>query len=280
MNMSKNDSGSESEGEELPLLEPSKKAIYNREGLLECLEEIRWPEDVKWIHKLTIDHVQDQDIDVNDDITREMAFYTQALEGVRQAYAKVEKMGGIPFFRPADYYAEMVKSDSHMLRIKSRILQDKKQIVEADERKKSREAKKISKQVQSQKLKERAKSKKDDIESVKKWRKQRQQSGYAPGKDEELLNSMLESGTATATGKKRPGVAPGDRTGGISKRGAKFGKGIPNSGRPGGGKNREYKDSKFGNGGRKGGRKQNTAETTNDIKGFNRGFKVNKRRKI
>ena len=105
-------------------------------------------------------------------LAREMAFYTQALDGTRQAFEKLQSMG-LPFLRPPDYYAEMVKTDSHMLKIKGKLLIEKKKIEEAEERKKAREAKKISKEVQAQKNKERAKRKKEDIESVKKWRKQR-----------------------------------------------------------------------------------------------------------
>ncbi|ONI22226.1 hypothetical protein PRUPE_2G115400 [Prunus persica] len=43
---------------------------------------------------------------------------------------------------------------------------------------------------------------------------------------------------------------------------------------------REIKDSKFGFGGRKGSKKQNVAETTNDLRGFNRdSLSRNKKRK-
>ncbi|XP_072958388.1 probable rRNA-processing protein EBP2 homolog [Typha angustifolia] len=258
-----NDEESESDIEtEKVLTVPSKKAIYNREGLLEKIEDIAWPENVEWIHKLTIDHDQAEEIDVNDDLTRELAFYTQALEGTRQAFGKLQSMG-IPFLRPPDYYAEMVKTDVHMLKVKGKLLSEKKKIEEAEERKKAREAKKIAKEVQAQKTKERAKRKKEDIESVKKWRKQRQQSGFAKGKDNEMdLAFDGEEGFGRPK-KGRPGVAPGDRSGGFAKRGKK--------GQENNKKNRERKQSKFGHGGRKGMKKQNTAETTNDFKGFNKG---------
>lgn len=36
--------------------------------------------------------------------------------------------------RPHDYYAEMVKSDGHMARIKQQLVYEQKQIEEADER--------------------------------------------------------------------------------------------------------------------------------------------------
>ncbi|MCP6508485.1 EBP2 family rRNA-processing protein, partial [Klebsiella pneumoniae] len=79
--------------------EPRKKAIYNREGILEKLEDIAWPENVDWRHKLSIDHDQAEKVDVNDDLAREFAFYTQALGGARQAFEKLQSMK-VRFLRP------------------------------------------------------------------------------------------------------------------------------------------------------------------------------------
>ncbi|GLJ28066.1 hypothetical protein SUGI_0551060 [Cryptomeria japonica] len=201
----------DSEGEEdAPLSEPRKDAVYNTVGLHDKLEEIGWPDNVNWIDKLCVEYKREGEIDANDDLAREMAFYTQALEGTRQAYNKLQAMG-IPFLRPEDYYAEMVKTDNHMLKVKDKLLFQKQKIEEAEERRKSREAKKLSKAVQAAKLKERAKKKKEDFESVKKWRKMRQNSGFKDGDDEMPLD-FEEGKSSFQKGKKmRPGVSPGDR---------------------------------------------------------------------
>ncbi|KDO65369.1 hypothetical protein CISIN_1g037248mg [Citrus sinensis] len=135
------------EEEDVKLAEPSKQAVYNRDGLEEKLQDIGWPENAGWIHKLTIDIDQEQEVDVNDDLKREASFYTQALEGTRQAFEKLQSMG-LPFLRPADYYAEMVKSDAHMEKVKCLLLSEQKEIEEAEERKKAREAKKLAKEIQ------------------------------------------------------------------------------------------------------------------------------------
>ncbi|KAK9293151.1 hypothetical protein L1049_021137 [Liquidambar formosana] len=259
------------EDEDVKLTEPSKNSIFNSDGLLDKLGDISWPENVEWIHKLSIDIDREQEVDVNDDLTRELAFYTQALEGTRQAFQKLQSMGH-PFLRPSDYYAEMVKSDTHMVKVKGRLLAEKKNIEEADERRKAREAKKMAKEVQAEKLKERAKQKKDDIESVKKWRKQRQQSGFAGGDKDGEMGLPFEDGKVfEKSNKRRPGVAPSDRSGGKARQGGKGKKGM---------KKRESRDSKFGFGGRKGLKKQNTAETTNDLGGFKKGhFSGDRKRK-
>eukprot|EP00268_Persea_americana_P013714 TRINITY_DN1609_c1_g1_i1.p1 TRINITY_DN1609_c1_g1~~TRINITY_DN1609_c1_g1_i1.p1 ORF type:complete len:300 (+),score=115.56 TRINITY_DN1609_c1_g1_i1:145-1044(+) len=260
---------SESESDdELMLNEPSKDAVYNREGILDKLGDISWPENLDWMHKLSIDYNQEQEVDVNDDLTRELAFYTQALEGTRQAFEKLQSMG-LPFLRPPDYYAEMVKTDAHMEKLRSRLLVEKKRIEEAEERRKAREAKKIAKEVQAQKLKERAQQKKQEIESVQKWRKQRQQSGFADGgKGFDEMGLDFEDGKTFQRSKKRPGVAPGDRSGGRARQG---GGGKGKKGMEKKRKGREFKDSKFGFGGRKGLKKQNTADTVDDFRGFNKG---------
>ncbi|XP_050212072.1 probable rRNA-processing protein EBP2 homolog [Mercurialis annua] len=261
---------SESEEEDVKQSEPSKNAIFNRDGLLDKLQDISWPENVSWIHKLSIDIEQEQVVDVNDDLARELAFYTQALEGTRKAFEKIEATG-LPFLRPSDYYAEMVKTDVHMGKVKGRLLAEKKNMEEAEERKKARESKKLSKEVQAQKQKERAAQKKGEIESVKKWRKQRQQSGFPGGDKGGDMKLPFDDGEAFGRpNKKRPGVSPGDRSGGKGKKdwNKKQNK-------------RDGRDSKFGFGGRKGLKKQNAADTTNNFKGFNKdsGAAGNKKRK-
>ncbi|OIS96506.1 putative rrna-processing protein ebp2-like protein [Nicotiana attenuata] len=182
----------------------------------------------------------------------------QALECVRQAYLMFHSMGH-PFLRPSDYFADMVKSDAHMEEIKGVVLKEMKKIEDVEERRKARENKKFAKEVQAQKIKERAKQKKEEIEVVKKWRKQRQQSGFDKESvgDLDLAFDGDRKKVFQRSNKKRPSVSPGDRSGGKAK--------GPDKKR----KSREFKNSKFGFGGRKGLKKQNTAETTDDFIGFN-----------
>ena len=61
----------------------------------------------------------------------------------------------LPFTRPPDYFAEMVKSDAHMERIRQRFLDEKDKIKRSEQKRKEREGKKFGKQVQMEKLKER-----------------------------------------------------------------------------------------------------------------------------
>ena len=53
-------------------------------------------------------------LDIHDDLKREVAFYDSALEAVNIARSRCKK-AGIPFSRPEDFFAEMVKTDGEYL---------------------------------------------------------------------------------------------------------------------------------------------------------------------
>lgn len=322
------------EPQEIPQQIPRLNAVYNSIALHEKLEEIGWPDGIDWLQTLGVSYDQPGEIDVNDDLAREMAFYTQALEGTLEAYSKLQE-SGLPFLRPEDYYAEMVKSDTHMLKVKDLLLTQQKQYEEADARRKSREAKRFAKEVQAEKLKERAQQKKQNIDSVKKWRKMRQKNGFNAGEDDfpvdfedeepsskkrRKLNpaygdrrggnsgeGLPRSKEGVAVGRRSPGnlsgsgrafnakVAPWDRSGGKnrvsfigSKAGSEGGKaprgwtgdkfdGFPVNfkGRKGVAKSRHLRNAKYGNGGKKGFKKQNTAESSAAGGGYKGRFKGN-----
>ena len=64
---------------------------------------------------------------VDDDVERELAFYNQALEAAKAAVGELEARN-VPWLRPRDYYAEMVKSDEHMARVKEQLMLEQKSI--------------------------------------------------------------------------------------------------------------------------------------------------------
>jgi rRNA-processing protein EBP2 len=103
--------------------------------------------------------------DVEDDLNRELAFYKQCLSSVKDARKKLKKEG-VSFSRPVDYFAEMVKSDEHMGKIKQKLIDAAAGKKAAAEARKQRDLKKFGKQVQVAKLQERAKEKKDTIEKI------------------------------------------------------------------------------------------------------------------
>jgi rRNA-processing protein EBP2 len=104
--------------------------------------------------------------DVSDDLTRELAFYAQCLSAVKEARGllKAEKA---PFSRPTDYFAEMVKADEHMAKIKGKLIEEAAGKKASAEARKQRDLKKFGKQVQVAKQQERDKEKKATLEKVK-----------------------------------------------------------------------------------------------------------------
>ena len=103
--------------------------------------------------------------DVEDDLNRELEFYKQCLSAVKDARGRLKKEG-VAFSRPADYFAEMVKSDEHMGKIKQKLIDEAAGKKAAAEARKQRDLKKFGKQVQVAKMQERAKEKRDTMEQI------------------------------------------------------------------------------------------------------------------
>ena len=103
--------------------------------------------------------------DVNDDLNRELAFYDQCLQAAKQGRGFLKK-AGVPFSRPNDYFAEMVKSDEHMGKIKQKMVDEAANKRAAAEARKQRDLKKFGKQVQVAKLQERDKAKRETLEKI------------------------------------------------------------------------------------------------------------------
>jgi len=66
-------------------------------------------------------------VDVHDDLKREFSFYEQTLASVTVAEKKFKKEE-MAYIRPTDYFAEMMKSDEHMMKVKGRIMSKKRRI--------------------------------------------------------------------------------------------------------------------------------------------------------
>ena len=114
--------------------------------------------------------------DPNNDLTRETQFYSIARNAALSARTLLLS-AKIPFTRPTDYFAEMVKSDPHMEKIKDKIRHGASEKRGREEARKQKDAKKFGKQVQVAKEQERAKEKRETLERIKDVRK----STYFPG---------------------------------------------------------------------------------------------------
>ena len=123
-----------------------EKVYINRtEALLSRLHDIQSDPSMDWIETLVITSEKASDLtaqDMTDDLKKELHFYEQALDAVKAAKEKIIS-AGIPFTRPDDYFAEMVKSDDHMQKVKQRLLEEAKSLKASEMARKQREAKKV-----------------------------------------------------------------------------------------------------------------------------------------
>jgi rRNA-processing protein EBP2 len=108
--------------------------------------------------------------DPNDDLNRELAFY-KVCQAAAISARKLLKKEGIPFSRPGDFFAEMVKSDEHMGKIKEKLFEEAAAKKAAAEARRQRDLKKFGKQVQIAKLQQRQKEKKETLEKINSLKK-------------------------------------------------------------------------------------------------------------
>ena len=99
------------------------------------------------------------------------------------AQERFERLG-VPHVRPDDYFAEMLKSDKHMTKVKRRIIAEQQGMQQAEERRKQTANKKFGKQVQREVLVARAQKRKREIAEVTNLRKKRK-GGHGDGEDDD-----------------------------------------------------------------------------------------------
>jgi rRNA-processing protein EBP2 len=210
--------------------------------------------------------------DPNDDLTRELEFYRIAKDAATSSKAILLK-AGVPFTRPNDYFAEMVKSDEHMSRIKKKMYDEAAGKKAAAEARQLRDAKKFGKKVQQAKEEERAKEKRETLGKIKDLKRSEfwcrgaclmsvltfvslERKGQDTGKvneDDDLFQSI---DVEAEPSKDKSGRERGP---GTDADGRKFKR------------SRTEKDKKFGHGGKKRFAKSGDATSSADMKGFSVG---------
>lgn len=235
---------------------PRRETTHDTRGMARSLNQFAWQEDeMVWEDTLAVSLGEgvEQVENVDDDLQRELAFYKQALVAAQTA-AKNFEGKGVQWQRPDDYFAEMVKSDAHMDKVRKKLIEERSQMEAAEQAKKARESKRYAKQVEAERRKEKAQTKKKEVENVTKWRQQRKRNGYAG--DADLPEA---AGLDNKRSRKPMGSARGTPKGAV--RGTPKGAGDKS-------KKRQYKDEKFGFGGPKRRMKQNDAASAADVSGY------------
>ena len=77
----------------------------------------------------------------------------------------------IPISRPDDFFAEMLKSDEHMIKVKSKLLQQQQKVQTFEEKKQKMENKRFHKAIKAYKQNEKHREKRDNIEQINTFKK-------------------------------------------------------------------------------------------------------------
>lgn len=137
----------------------------NKVGMLAKLEEIK-QENLPWIERLdfTTGAIT---VDAHDDLKREAEFYTQSLRGVHTAIIQLDQ-ARIPYVRPGDFFAEMIKPDTQMRKIKDSLLKERLKMETVANRIKQKSSKKFQRKVHAERLEQKAQEKRDGMAAFKK----------------------------------------------------------------------------------------------------------------
>lgn len=163
------------EEEREDLFVKTKLSINNQPALLAAVKRISIPKDSSTsfsTHQTVVssEPTESKIEDISDDLQRELQLYSQSLEAANKARALL-KAEGLPFSRPKDYFAEMVKDDGHMEKVKAKLIEEATAKKASAEARKLRDLKKFGKQVQVAKLQERQKEKRETLEKIKALKK-------------------------------------------------------------------------------------------------------------
>ena len=152
--------------ERADILPHQRLTINNTTALIAAYKLIALPSSLSFSAHQNLSTSNPVEIaDVNDDLNRELAFYKQCLNAANEGRTLLKKEG-IPFSRPNDYFAEMVKSDEHMGKIKQKMVDDAASKKASSEARRQRDLKRFGKQVQVAKEQERAKEKRATLDKI------------------------------------------------------------------------------------------------------------------
>nr|CAG4637336.1 EOG090X0D84 [Ceriodaphnia reticulata] len=168
---------------------PAERKFTNNSSMLKAKRE-EISQKLEWIERLDLTTKLDPIVDsimegkkeiepkykvetpgdrIVDDLQRETLFYRQAQTAIIEGLARLKALG-VPTKRPEDYFAQMAKSDDHMLKVKRRILTQQVAQEKCQKVKKLRELKKYGKKVQVEVGLQRAKEKRELLSKVKQYR--------------------------------------------------------------------------------------------------------------
>eukprot|EP01063_Lacrimia_lanifica_P024149 TRINITY_DN32106_c0_g1_i1.p2 TRINITY_DN32106_c0_g1~~TRINITY_DN32106_c0_g1_i1.p2 ORF type:complete len:261 (+),score=141.94 TRINITY_DN32106_c0_g1_i1:50-784(+) len=159
-----------------------------------------------WAERLQVTAVaplKKGDWNFDDDALREELFEKQAMANVEQAMHLL-KQHKVPLSRPGDFYAEMVKSDVHMAKIRENMEYEKGRIEASALRKKQKHAAKFGKQVQQKVEQDRQEKKSQAMARIEHLKKKSKKFGLGAADKDEVHAALGDEGPPEArAGQKR-----------------------------------------------------------------------------
>eukprot|EP00761_Pharyngomonas_kirbyi_P001505 gb/GECH01001509.1/.p1 GENE.gb/GECH01001509.1/~~gb/GECH01001509.1/.p1 ORF type:complete len:254 (+),score=71.19 gb/GECH01001509.1/:1-762(+) len=154
-------------------LSDQKTMVRDQDALSEAVKRVRSNLDpLPWLDTLSIVGTRPMVDEAQDDLEREVAFYKGAAESAAAGQERLEK-GGVPFWRPDDYFAEMVKADGHMQRIKKKLVRQKSAIEAREDARMRKEQRRFGKKLQNIREQEKHRRKNAHLSAVSNWRRSR-----------------------------------------------------------------------------------------------------------
>uniref|UniRef100_A0A1B6HTD5 Uncharacterized protein n=1 Tax=Homalodisca liturata TaxID=320908 RepID=A0A1B6HTD5_9HEMI len=243
-------------GLNVPVVEQEKKVYANdvktlKQKLLDIKNNMNWFERLDLVSKPAplapeiavqleeqeaLNHSSNKSVAMNE-FKRETNFHRQAQAAVLEGLARLKALGVLTK-RPEDYFAEMAKSDSHMQKVRAMLVKKQAETEHIEKVRKIRQQRKMSKKLQKEGKLKKQNEKKEMLDEVKKFRK-------GIRKDLDFLEN-----------KKPQNKSKSGQTRSLMKR--------------------QYKDSKFGHGGKKRGLKLNTKESSANMDDYRPSFNNSK----
>merc|ERR1712070_92202 len=163
-----------------------------------------------------------------------------AAEAASEAYRRFRVMK-VPASRPSDFYAEMLRSDAQMFKVRARAAEEQRRMKIVDQRKQTQANRKFQKAARVKRLEDKAGEKRKTLDDIADWRNRSKQDKR--NADDDDLDDILDRQNKL-----------GDDTDGPEKKKKK-----------GPSKKRMALDKKWGHGGKKKYKKSNDADSTNDF---------------
>jgi len=170
-------------------------------------EEIEIHEPQAWVERLTVCATRPLPLDtttVDDDPIRERAFVSHAMESAREALRQLER-NKIPWKRPSNFYAEMLKDDNHMNKVRQELERQENDVQKRAQRRQQKTQQKFSKELRAEAAKRDSARKREHhvaVEAAKKKAKRSRELAENGGDDEFDYGVYLDEDAPRS--KKRP----------------------------------------------------------------------------